>query len=167
MMQLRRNFSFKAAGKFLSLAPVFAMALVVPCANAQVVLTVPWDPTNPAAPHTAIANTVITLGGIFTPAAGHTGDTYTYTWNFGDGSPAVGPTAVPALNGVSFDLPASHTYAGTSIGQTWTAQVTVNDVTAANAQVATGTYLAPARGPVQKWHYRVLWAGELDVRLRA
>jgi hypothetical protein len=141
MMQLRRNFSFKAAGKFLSLAPVFAMALVVPCANAQVVETIPWDEANPTAPHTAIANTVITLGGIFIPAAGKTGDSYTYTWNFGDGSPAVGPTAVPAINGGSYDLPASHTYSGATFGvTTWQAQVQVNDVTAGNAQVATGTY---------------------------
>jgi len=126
MMQLRRNFSFKAAGKFLSLAPLFAMALLAPCASAQTVLTVPWDQANPAAPHTAIANTVITLGGIFIPAAGAAGDTYTYTWNFGDGSPLVGPTAVPAKNGVSYDLPATHTYAGTTFGvTTWNATVTV------------------------------------------
>jgi hypothetical protein len=142
MMKLRRNFSFKAAGKVLSLAPVFAMALVtVPCASAQTVLTVPWDPSNQAAPHTAIANTAIVLGAIFIPASGAAGDTYKYTWSYGDGSPSSGATAVPPKNGVSYDLPGSHTYSGATFGVTnWTATVTVTDVTT-GTQAATGNYL--------------------------
>jgi hypothetical protein len=103
-------------------------------ATAQSVKTVPWDPTNPAAPHTAYAGANVVLGATFDPA-GLTADSFTYAWNFGDGTPVA--IAVPFTN--FNDISARHVYAGATVGKTWTAVVTVNDTTA-NKQY-TGNYL--------------------------
>ena len=52
--RLRRRFQIKAGSKLLTgLAVLIAGLVIVPFASAQSVSTVPWDPTNPAAPHTA------------------------------------------------------------------------------------------------------------------
>jgi len=137
MMQTRREFTFKAAGKFLGLAPLFALALVsAPAASAQV-LTVPWDPTNPAAPHTSYAingttEATIVLGATFLPP---TSDVYKFSWTFGD-STSTAPAVVSNPN----DISATHQYPATAaVGTNWTATVQVVDQTT-NATFS-GTYL--------------------------
>ena len=127
-MQTCREFTFKAAGKFLGLAPLFALALVsAPAASAQV-LTVPWVPGT-TSPHTAVAGTPIILGAIFN--APNSTDSYTFSWNFGDGSAATTPAAVTLTNGIGEDISTTHTYpsAGSVVGiTTWNAVVTVTDI---------------------------------------
>ncbi len=132
--RLRRRFQFKAGSKLLTgLLMLIAALVIVPFASAQSVSTVPWDPTNPAAPHTAYSGATIVLGAIFNPA-GST-DSFTYSWNFGDGSAATAAAAVSNPN----DISSTHIYAGTTVGKTWTAVVTVTDTTT-SAQY-TGNYL--------------------------
>jgi hypothetical protein len=132
--QLRRPFQFKALGKLLGVLVIALAGLgMAPLLSAQSVNTVPWDPTNPAAPHTAYPGANIVLGAIFNKA-GST-DSFTYSWNFGDGSAATAAAAVTNPN----DISARHVYAGTTVGQTWTAVVTVTDTTT-TAQY-TGNYL--------------------------
>lgn len=137
MIQLRRKFSLKAAGKFLSLAPLFALALLsAPSAKAASpsVSTVPWVPGNAAAPHTAYPGATIVLGAVFNPAG--SADSFTYTWAFGDGSPVVGPFALTNPN----DISTSHQYpSGAAVGTNWTAVVTVTDTT--TSATYTGNYL--------------------------
>jgi hypothetical protein len=141
MVWLRRRFTLQAAGKLVGIGAMFACVLAaMPVARAQTILPVVWEEGSPAAPHTAIAGTNVVLGAVLYNAnASHN---YTYIWNFGDGSPAVGPTT-PINTGAALDLPATHVYAGTTIGQTWTATVTVTDTT-------TTTQLTPA-------NYLVIW----------
>ena len=139
MIGLRRRFTLQAASKFLGMAAMFAGVLAsVPRASAQTILPVVWDEANQASPHTAIAGTPIVLGAVlYNPVSGHN---YTYIWNFGDGSPAVGPTAA-VYTGAAYDLPASHTYSGATFGVTsWTATVSVTDTTS-STQVGTANYL--------------------------
>jgi hypothetical protein len=139
-MQTRRKFSCKAAGKFLGLAPVFALALAsAPSAIAQTVETVPWVEATPASPHTAIASTPIVLGAVFIRPSG-SADTYVYQWSYGDGTSDATTTPVPAAYGGSSDIHATHTYAGTTIGQTFYAKVTVTDTTTVPNQQYTATY---------------------------
>jgi hypothetical protein len=131
--RMRRRYAVKTLGRFAALLVVGAVALSA-SARAQQVLTVPWDPTNPASPHTAYAGANIILGAVFT--GNISGHSYTYSWNFGDGSAATTPAAITNFN----DISASHTYSGASPGVTaWTAVVTVSDTTA--SQQYTGNYL--------------------------
>lgn len=132
--RLRRRFQFKVPGKLLSgLAVLIAGLVIAPIASAQSVNTVPWDPTNPASPHTAYAGATIVLGAIFNKAG--SADSFTYVWNYGDGSPVGSALALTNPN----DISSTHIYAGTSVNQTWTAVVTVTDTTT-HAQY-TGNYL--------------------------
>lgn len=132
--RLRRRFQFKVPGKMLSgLALLIAGLAIAPFAGAQSVNTVPWDPTNPAAPHTAYSGATIVLGAIFNKAGSP--DSFTYVWNYGDGSPLSASKALTNPN----DISSTHVYAGTTVGQTWTAVVTVTDTTT-SAQY-TGNYL--------------------------
>jgi hypothetical protein len=121
--RMRRRFALKSWGRFMALLAVVAVALGV-SARAQQVLTVPWDPTNTAAPHTAYAAKSIVLGAVFiNPIAGHS---YTYSWNYDDGSAATAATPITNFN----DISSSHVYSGTTPGvTTWTAVVTVDDTT--------------------------------------
>jgi len=130
--RMRRSFALKTWGRFTALLAVAAVALSA-SARAQSVLTVPWDPTNPAAPHTAYAGASIVLGAVFT--GNISGHSYTVSWNYGDGSPATTPTAISNFN----DISSTHTYVGTTVGQTWTAVATVSDTTASLQY--TGNYL--------------------------
>ena len=134
--RMRRRFALKTWGRFTALLAVVAVALSA-SARAQQVLTVPWDPTNPAAPHTAYAGANIVLGAtLINPVSGHN---YTYIWNYGDGTPVGSPTTITNFN----DIHGSHIYpfSGTPTpGVTsWTAVVTVNDTTASVQY--TGNYL--------------------------
>jgi hypothetical protein len=73
-MKLHNTFSLKAAGNALSVAVLLAVALIAaPIAKAQAVLTVPWEPSNPAAPHTAYTGATIVLGATFIHS-GHASD---------------------------------------------------------------------------------------------
>jgi hypothetical protein len=130
--RMRRSFALKTWGRFTALLAVAAVALSA-SARAQSVLTVPWDPTNPAGPHTAYAGASIVLGAVFT--GNISGHSYTVSWNYGDGSPATTPTAISNFN----DISSTHTYVGTTVGQTWTAVATVSDTTASLQY--TGNYL--------------------------
>jgi hypothetical protein len=133
-IRLRRRFQIKAGSKLLTgLLLLIAGLVIVPFASAQSVNTVPWDPTNLAAPHTAYSGATVVLGAIFNTAGSP--DSFTYVWNFGDGT-AVGSAAV--LTNPN-DISSSHIYAGTTVGKTWTAVVTVTDTTT-HAQY-TGNYL--------------------------
>jgi hypothetical protein len=137
--RMRRRFALKTCSRFAALLAVVAVALGA-SARAQQVLTVPEDPSNSATPHTAYAGANIILGAVFTGAI--SGHSYTYSWNYGDGSAATAPAAVSGGEGSpSFnDISSSHIYSGTTPGVTaWTAVVTVNDMTA--SQQYTGNYL--------------------------
>jgi hypothetical protein len=134
LTKLRGRIKLKASSRFFAILVLAIAGLVmVPLSSAQAVSTVPWDPTNPAAPHTAYPGANIVLGA--TVNLGGSSDTFTYSWNFGDGSAATAATNVTNPN----DISTTHTYAGTTIGHTWTAVVTVIDTTT-KAQV-TGNYL--------------------------
>jgi hypothetical protein len=132
--RLRRRFQIKAGSKLLTgLAVLIAGLVIVPFASAQSVNTVPWDPTNPAAPHTAYSGATVVLGAIFN-TAGST-DSFTYSWNYGDGSAVTAAAAASNPN----DISSTHIYAGTTVGKTWTAVVTVTDTT--TTKQYTGNYL--------------------------
>lgn len=123
--RMRGRFALKTLGRFTALLAVGAVALSA-SARAQQVLTVPWDPTNPASPHTAYAGANIIMGAVFTGS--NPAHSYTYSWSFGDGN----STSAAAITNFN-DISASHTYAPVSPtpGVTaWTAVVTVNDTTA-------------------------------------
>lgn len=128
-MRLRSNVSSKMSLGILLAAGV-ALATT---ANAQSVNTVPWDPSNLAAPHTAYAGANIVLGATFNTAGSP--DSFTYSWNFGDGSAATAAAPVTNPN----DISARHIYPASTVGHTWTAVVTVTDTTT-HAQY-TGNYL--------------------------
>lgn len=135
VMRLRSRVQRKLSGKVFCFLAVFAAGLIAaPFANAQKVYTVPWDPTNLAAPHTAYPGATIVLGAIVN--IGTSTDTFTYSWNFGDGTAATPAATVTNPN----DISATHIYnGGSTYGKTWTAVVTVID-TNTKAQ-ATGNYL--------------------------
>ena len=127
-MGMRRRVALKTWARFTALLAVAAVALSA-SARAQQVLTVPWDPTNLAAPHTAYAGANVVLGATFiNPVAGHT---YTVSWNYGDGSAATVAAPISLFN----DISSTHIYPGPYPSPvpgvtTWTAVVTVNDTTA-------------------------------------
>ncbi|MGA2633929.1 MAG: PEP-CTERM sorting domain-containing protein [Terracidiphilus sp.] len=142
--RLRHRFHIKAGSKLLTgLLMLIAALVIVPFASAQSVNTVPWDPTNPAAPHTTYplplggpytSEATIVLGAIFNPAGSP--DSFTFSWNFGDGSAATAAAAVTNPN----DISTRHQYPfSAAVGKTWTAVVTVTDTTT-SAQY-TGNYL--------------------------
>jgi hypothetical protein len=141
--RLRSRSQFKAGSKLLGgLAVVIAGLVMAPFANAQAVETVPWAPTNPAAPHTTFPEPIggpytseaaIVLGAVF--VGGSSTDSYTYSWNFGDGaSTAAAPITNPN------DISAIHQYPfSAATGTNWTATVTVVDTTISTRY--TGNYL--------------------------
>ena len=134
LTQLRKRMSIPSSRKYLGLFACAAALLLVPVARAATptVSTVPWDPANPAAPHTAYPGANIVLGA--TTNLQGSSDPFTYAWNFGDGN----TTAAAAVTNPN-NIAARHIYAGTTIGQTWTAVVTVIDTI--THEQATGNYL--------------------------
>jgi hypothetical protein len=137
--RMRRHFALKTWARFTALLAVVAVALSA-SARAQQVLTVPWDPATPAAPHTAYPGANIVLGAVFiNPVSGHS---YTYSWNYGDGSAVSGTTAISNFN----DISSKHTYPGPFPSPvpgvtSWTAVVTVTDATDSSHPTYTGNYL--------------------------
>lgn len=108
----------------LACAPAFAAVTVKP---------VPFDPKNLATPHTAILGVNLILAA--TVDLGGSADSFTYSWNFGDGTAPTAPA--PVTN--PLNISATHVYSsGTADVTTWTAVVTVTDVT--NPATFTGNY---------------------------
>lgn len=113
---------------------------VLPAFAAVTVETVPWDTTNLASPHTVVAGTTATLTAAVN--LGGSTDTFTYFWNYGDGSPNQAPlpvltTGTSATVGNVFNLSVTHVYPVTT-GVNYTAVLTVTDTT--NPAVYTGNY---------------------------
>jgi len=105
-----------------------------PAFGAVTVKPVPFDPAHLTTPHTAILGVNLILGA--TVDLGGSADSFTFSWNFGDGSAPTAPAAVTN----PFNISASHVYStGTAGVTTWTAVVTVTDVT--NPATFTGNYL--------------------------
>jgi len=109
----------------------FAALCVAQSAFASLtVLTVPWIPTTPTSPHStyAISSTIestIVLGATVPSAVG-SADSFKAVWSFGDGSANV--TINPVTN--PYDISTTHQYpASAAVGTTWTATVTVTDLT--------------------------------------
>ncbi|MDQ2841895.1 MAG: hypothetical protein M3Y72_12835 [Acidobacteriota bacterium] len=114
----------------LTLASFAALLAAQSTAFAAVtVLTVPWIPKTPTTPHVtypvnATTESPIVLGATV-PSAVSSTDSFTVTWNFGDGSPA---TAFALTN--PYDISTTHQYpASAATGTQWTAVVTVTDTT--------------------------------------
>jgi hypothetical protein len=111
----------------VTFAVVLAFALPQVLSATVVVKTVPLDPNNPTTPHVTYPldgthEVTIVLGA--TVDLGGSTDSFTYSWNFGDGSAATAPAAVTQ----PFDISAQHQYPpGAAGGTTWTAVVTVTD----------------------------------------
>lgn len=93
-----------------------------------VVKTVPWVATNPLIPHDTYAGKSVRLKG----TSSHQGANFSYSWDFGDGSP-------PATGTVTnrYAIEASHTYVG-AVGTIWTARLTVTDTS--TGESASQTY---------------------------
>lgn len=90
--------------------------------GAVVVQPVPWIPATPTSPHTVITGVQATLGAAVN--LGGSSDSFTYSWDFGDGS----PVSSAALVTNTYDLSATHTYTAAA-GTTYTAVLTVTDAT--------------------------------------
>lgn len=114
----------------------FAATVFVACCLAQAlpaqvtVLAVPFVPTSPTTPHTTYPVNNTTEANIIlvatVPSAVGSADSFTYSWNFGDGSAATTPAAVTN----AYDLSVVHQYpASAATGSQWTAVVTVTDTT--------------------------------------
>jgi hypothetical protein len=116
---------------------MIAAVLSAPGMAQVVVKTVPWIPTNASSPHTVITGVQAILGA--TVDVGTSSDAFTYSWNFGDSSAATVPA--PLLSRPSFanvyNIPATPTYTA-SPGTTYTAVLTVNDITTSTSY--TGNY---------------------------
>jgi len=97
----------------LGLLPLAALAAP------PVVKTVPWAASYPLIPHDTYEGKRITLKG--TSDVPPPGNTYLYSWDFGDGSPVASGSVTSANN---YALQALHTYTG-SVGTTFTARLTV------------------------------------------
>jgi hypothetical protein len=115
-----------AASAALFVAQTLASAAVT-------VLTVPWDPTTPTTPHTTYplnSTTEATIILVATvPSAVGSSDTFSVSWNFGDGS---APATFPLTN--AYDISTTHQYpASAATGTQWTATVTVTDTTASTS----------------------------------
>jgi hypothetical protein len=119
-------------GRFLigiSMAAFAAMFLTQAAFGAVTVLTVPWVPASPTTPHTTYAQSSTTEAkivlGATVPSAVGSSDSFTYQWNFGDGT----SSAVTALTN-PYDISTTHQYpASAGPGTAWTAVVTVTDTT--------------------------------------
>lgn len=109
------------------------MLASLPALAAVTVKTVPFDPAHLSTPHTAILGVQLILGA--TVDLGGSSDSFTYSWNFGDGS---SPTAAaPVTN--PYNISATHIYTtGTAGVTTWTAVVTVTDTN--TSATYTGNY---------------------------
>jgi hypothetical protein len=119
--------------KFWMQLSAFAFLACLPAFGSVTVKPVPFNPNNLAAPHTAIIGVNLILGA--TVDLGGSTDTFTYSWNFGDGSAATSPATITN----PYDISATHTYTtGTAGVTTWTAVVTVKDTT--NPATYTGNY---------------------------
>ena len=117
------SLNFGRSLQFAVFAAVLAAPGVVQVGMAQVVVkTVPWIPSNPASPHTVISGVPATLAG--SVSVGTSTDSFTYTWDFGDGSMAT--AANPVTN--AYDLSVAHTYTAAA-GTAYTAVLTVTDTT--------------------------------------
>jgi hypothetical protein len=114
---------------YVGAAGVALFAAQTLAAAGLTVLTVPWDPTTPTTPHTTYpinSTTEATIILVATvPSAVGSNDSFTYSWNFGDGtSSAAAPVSNP------YDLSVTHQYpASAATGTQWTATVTVKDTT--------------------------------------
>ena len=101
----------------------------LPASAAVTVLTVPWVPATPTTPHTtypmnSTTEATIILGATAPTAVGSS-DSFTVSWNFGDGS---APTTFPLTN--PYDISTTHNYpVSAATGTQWTAVVTVTDTT--------------------------------------
>jgi hypothetical protein len=101
--------------------PLIAVFGSLPALAAVTVKPVPFDPTNFSTAHTAILGVQLILGA--TVDLGGSTDTFTFSWNFGDGSPVT-----PATVTNPYNISATHIYtSGTAGVTTWTAVVTVTD----------------------------------------
>jgi hypothetical protein len=113
---------------------VLGVTLLLPAAISAAgvtVLTVPWDPNNPLSPHTTYPLNGTTEATIVlqatVPSAVGSADSFSVSWNFGDGS----PNAAFALTN-PYDISVTHQYpASAGAGTAWTAVVTVTDTTTA------------------------------------
>ena len=124
--------------------PLFVMSCALLAAIpgfAQVtVMPVPWDPTNFTSPHTVITGVQATLAA--TVSLGGSTDSFSYSWNFGDGSPGTSPLPVTtsgtgATVGNVYNLSVTYTYTAAA-GTSYTAVLTVTDKT--TSAVYTGNY---------------------------
>ena len=96
------------------------------------VLTVPWDPSNPSTAHDTYSGATIVLGATV-PNIYKSTDSFTYQWNYGDGTPLGAATPINAgelycSSECPYNIGSTHTYAG-PVGTIWTATVTVADTT--------------------------------------
>jgi hypothetical protein len=119
------------AGALSTALPAFATVTVKP---------VPWDPTNLVSPHTVVAGTTAVLTA--TVDLGGSNDSFTYFWNYGDGSTNQTPqpvttTGTSATVGNVYNLSVNHVYPVTT-GVNYTAVLTVTDTT--HPAVYTGSY---------------------------
>jgi hypothetical protein len=122
---LKRLFFCAIAG----LVAVTCMPRFVQAAGLTV-LTVPEDPANATTPHTTYPTAKIVLGATCPSCVG-SADSFTVDWSFGDGS---ADTTFALTN--AYDISTTHVYSG-GAGQTWTATVTVTDMTNPNTGSAT------------------------------
>lgn len=108
--------------RFWMVLPAIAL-LGLPAFGAVTVKPVPFNPANLSAPHTAIIGATLILGA--TVDLGGSAHSFTYSWDFGDGSAT---TPAPITN--PYNISATHVYStGTAGVTTWTAVVTVTDTT--------------------------------------
>lgn len=98
------------------LGSLLVLAFTVTAA-APVVKTVPWVPSNPLIPHDTYAGKNVTLKG----TTDVQGAGFTWTWDFGDGSPVATGTVSDR-----YVVQAQHVYAG-PVGTVWTATLTVRN----------------------------------------
>lgn len=116
-MNIRRT--SPAIISFLALILTCAVLLLpsVSSAAPPVVKTVPWVATNPLIPHDTWSGKSITMKG----TADVQGAGFTYTWDFGDGSPVATGTVTNR-----YAIQANHVYTGTA-GTIFTARLTVQN----------------------------------------
>src|SRR5277367_2755458 len=83
---MRKYFSFTSA-----IAGFAALCLAQSLSAQVTVLTVPWVPATPTTPHTTYPTTSTTESAIIlvatVPSAVGSSDSFSVSWNFGDGSP--------------------------------------------------------------------------------
>ena len=91
-----------------------------------VVKTVPWVASNPLIPHDTWVGKTVTLKG----TCAQQGANFSWTWDFGDGSPTVSGTLATA--GSQYGIEAKHAYGG-PVGQIYTANLTVTDTSTAES----------------------------------